>query len=142
VSELDALYLSLLRYGLLLIREALWRGNAEWAKAETEHLHEIPTLIGSANVHRHLDYLQRMRVVYLEFVQSADLSDLNTRVESYYRPVWKQMADFLCRHAEEAKRRGLSEYTPLPSSRAEASGTEAPGAECPQNEIGRGPLPP
>ena len=114
MSELDGLYLSLLRYGLLLIRDAAWLGNAEWAKAEAEHLHEIPTLIGEDNVHRHLDYLRRKRLVYLEFVESANLPDLNTGVDTYYRPVWRQMAALLVRHGEEAKRRGLSEYAPIP----------------------------
>jgi hypothetical protein len=114
VSELDALYLELLRYGLLLLRDAVWLGDVEWAKAETQHLHEIPTLIGDDNVHRHVDYMQRIRVDYVKFVKGSDRPELNTGVATYYYPVWRQMTALMCRHAEEAKRRGLSEYTPFP----------------------------
>ncbi|SFI18418.1 hypothetical protein [Planctomicrobium piriforme] len=53
LSELDALYIELLRRGLPALQLAVYSGNDAWMKAEIEFLHNVPSLIGEDNLHRH-----------------------------------------------------------------------------------------
>jgi hypothetical protein len=57
----DRAYLDILRHGLVLLRNFACGGRLEFCPVEAEHLHEIPTLIGEANEHRHAYYLRGRR---------------------------------------------------------------------------------
>jgi hypothetical protein len=58
----DRAYLDLLHQGLVFLR-ATRCGRLEIAAMEAEHLHEVPTLIGSAGEGRRLYYLRGTRAL-------------------------------------------------------------------------------
>jgi hypothetical protein len=95
MKELDPLYLKILSHGLSAIRDALHGGNLEWCKHETEHLHNMPSLIGDENKHRHLQYLSSERTMYLEWVLSVKDKYLLEYVWMSYAPCWDQMCKIL-----------------------------------------------
>ncbi|TWT47211.1 hypothetical protein Pla111_08230 [Botrimarina hoheduenensis] len=49
----DRIYIELLRNGLLVLRQAIEHRDFDWAFAEVEFLHNLPTLIGELNEERH-----------------------------------------------------------------------------------------
>src|SRR5436309_2356627 len=95
MKELDPLYLSLLHWGLISVRNASYAGDINWCRAEAEHLHEIPTLIGDENIFRHFDYARRMRRIFLSWLEQANNPELKKFVDDLYCPIWKKMADIL-----------------------------------------------
>jgi hypothetical protein len=46
MTERDAIYLQILRHGLLRIRDSAALGHLEYCAVESEHLHNIPSPIG------------------------------------------------------------------------------------------------
>ena len=50
MKALDDLYCRLLTVGFIALREAAHASNDEWLKAEIELLHNVPSLVGEANV--------------------------------------------------------------------------------------------
>ena len=68
MTERDAIYLQILHFGLLRIRDLSALGNIEYCAIESEHLHNIPSLVGETNDERHKFYFQKERPYYLERV--------------------------------------------------------------------------
>lgn len=91
MQQLDKDYLYVLKYGLYRARDAAYEPSNERVIRETEHIHEIPTLIGDDNIHRHLDYLIRMRGMYLEWYREHR-PDLLAGVQAIFAPAWTRMA--------------------------------------------------
>jgi hypothetical protein len=91
MNERDNIYLQILKYGLISLRNATLRGDIEYCKAEAEHLHNLPTLIGESNEARHEYYFDGERVSYLEKVKpsSPDMRFILGR----YSELWPQLAD-------------------------------------------------
>ncbi len=89
----DEAYLSILARGIVEIRNLLYGSSprpfthefdrvvlhGELAAIEAEHLHNIPTLIGEENKHRHAYYLDAERGLY-----EARLKELGEPGEEYW----------------------------------------------------------
>jgi len=101
MERLDPDYLYILKYGLLRARDAAYEATIDRVRVETEHLHEIPTLIGDANLYRHYDYLVRMRVQYLDWYR-AHRPEMLEEVQHRFGAVWQRMADELVKAKREA----------------------------------------
>jgi hypothetical protein len=54
-SQRDSVYLHILHFGLLRLRDAAGAGYAEYCRVEADHLHNLPSLIGEQSESRH-DY--------------------------------------------------------------------------------------
>jgi hypothetical protein len=67
----DQAYLEILGFGLHRIRENAALGHIEYCTIESEHLHNIPSLIGETNEQRHQYYIQQERDYYLQRVDRA-----------------------------------------------------------------------
>lgn len=72
MEELNHIYKTVLTLGLLEIRNAALSGDATRCHFEAEHLHNLPSLIGEENIERHLYYLNKERVRYVEACQAHD----------------------------------------------------------------------
>jgi hypothetical protein len=62
----DQAYIEILHFGLLRIRDNATLGNIEYCAIESEHLHNIPSLIGEVNEKRHEYYFEQERDYYLQ----------------------------------------------------------------------------
>ena len=62
----DQAYLDILGFGLLRIREAAGQGLIAYCAIESEHLHNIPSLVGESNELRHKYYFEQERDYYLQ----------------------------------------------------------------------------
>lgn len=91
MNELDKVYLLLLYSGLVAIRNAAERGDLEHCRIESEHLHEIPSLIGELNMYRHMCYATQARVSYLRWAAQTDRESVRELVTYFYAGPWKQL---------------------------------------------------
>lgn len=66
MTERDSIYRQLLEHGLLRLRDSAVLGYLQYCAVEAEHLHNIPSLIGETNEHRHRYYFDQERDYYLE----------------------------------------------------------------------------
>ncbi|MEZ6060868.1 MAG: hypothetical protein R3C19_10925 [Planctomycetaceae bacterium] len=73
MNEIDAMYVALFTRGMTALGLAIKGDNLQWAKAEYEFLHNIPSLISEPNHHRHQYFWQEERVTYLEWVENRGL---------------------------------------------------------------------
>ena len=98
MEELDPYYLELLRRGLIVLRNAIYAKDHDWAKLEVEALHNLPGLIGWKNLEQHRWYWFVERELYLERVVTLkhDESILEpdeavSDMQAYYMPIWEEM---------------------------------------------------
>lgn len=101
MNELDVLYLRILHHGLRILRDSASVGDLERLAVESEHLHNLPSLIGESNIHRHLYYANRERVAYLQWVNSCHRAEVVEFVESFYVPSWNELALLLAARSED-----------------------------------------
>ena len=66
MTERDAIYVQILHHGLLRIRDSAALGHLQYCAIESEHLHNIPSLVGETNEKRHEHYFDKERNYYLE----------------------------------------------------------------------------
>ncbi len=89
-DEIDSIYKLILSVGLTHLRDLCLRGLAAEAAVETEHLHNIPSLIGELNIERHKYYWFSERKRYLD-----SLSLLNNEpfafIVKIYRVQWGKL---------------------------------------------------
>jgi len=71
MTERDAIYVQILHHGLLRIRDSAALGHIQYCAIESEHLHNIPSLIGETNEERHLYYFSQERTHYIEHVDRS-----------------------------------------------------------------------
>ena len=95
MTQLDDMYLSILKSGIVAIRNSLSVGDAEWAQLEAEHLHEIPSLIADANNNRHHYYLNQTVALYLEAIKKRNRMDIARHAHAAYFAVWDRMREML-----------------------------------------------
>ena len=88
----DRAYLDLLHHGLVLLRNFAHNGRVDLCRIEAEHLHEIPTLIGEVNEHRHLYYLRGTRGLYLQQLRELGAADYLEQVGIWYARAWQVLA--------------------------------------------------
>jgi hypothetical protein len=103
MTELDNLYLAILRCGLAAIRNASNNGDIAYCKAESEHLHEMPSLIGEGNMVRHHYYATKQRAAYLEWIAKHGRDDVRAFVDMWYASAWKKMDALLGLHAPNSE---------------------------------------
>ncbi len=90
----DRAYLDLLHFGLVQLRNFAGNGRRlEFCPIEAEHLHEIPTLIGDDNEHRHLHYLRGTRELYLQQLRVLGDALYLEGVSIWYTGPWRVLAD-------------------------------------------------
>jgi hypothetical protein len=58
VEKLESHYGKLLAAGFLVLRQAVHADDLEWAEAELELLHNIPSLLCEPNLERHRTYYE------------------------------------------------------------------------------------
>ena len=64
MTERDKAYLAILCFGLQRIRDAAEQGYTAYCAVEADHLHNIPSLIGEKNEHRHTYYIEKEKELY------------------------------------------------------------------------------
>jgi hypothetical protein len=89
----DRAYLDLLHRGLVMLRNYSRGDRIDLCRIEAEHLHEIPTLIGEANEHRHTYYLHGTRSLYLQQLRELDDAEYLEQVTIWYAGPWRVQAD-------------------------------------------------
>jgi hypothetical protein len=91
--ERDQIYVQILHFGLLRLRDAACGGHVQYCAIEAEHLHNIPSLIDESNELRHQSYFEKERSYYLERVdRSIPGVDFTLR---RYEELWQQLAELI-----------------------------------------------
>jgi hypothetical protein len=103
MNELTPLYAKLLQYGLLSIREALSSNDIEWAKAQAELLHNIPSLLDESNVKRHAYFWFSEREAYIDWVNASSHEQARKRMKMFYEPIWQEMEPILTELSSAAR---------------------------------------
>lgn len=91
LSDIDTLYGHVLTAGFISLREALDVGDLEWAKAETELLHNVPSLIGDRNWGRHDYFMDKERAVYIAWASASGRENVKARMRTFYYPFWSEL---------------------------------------------------
>ena len=89
----DRAYLELLHHGLVLLRKFSHSGRVELWRVEAEHLHEVPTLVGESNEHRHTYYLHGTRGHYLQQLREIGDEAYLEQVAIWYTGPWQVLAE-------------------------------------------------
>lgn len=95
MEQLDELYRQLLNAGFLVLRQAIDARDWSWVHAETELLHNVPSLIGETNPHRHRYFWHAERTHYIQWASMPGHSVPCSRMKTYYEPVWREMEPVL-----------------------------------------------
>lgn len=88
MNLLDSAYRDLLTFGLLRIRDLCDQGNSAEARIEAEHIHNVPSLIGEGNKHRHAYYLEKERFLYMQSLKDLGGASPFAYLEARYMPIW------------------------------------------------------
>ena len=91
MRELNSLYSKVLHFGLLFVREAIRLKDYEWAEAEVEFLHNIPSLLDEPTVERHRYFWLTERDSYIQWVNASGREKTQSRMRTYYEPLWLEM---------------------------------------------------
>jgi hypothetical protein len=108
VDLLDPLYWTILERGIVGIRDASDQGDLSRCRAEAEHIHNILSLIGEPDIHRHLHYATHERETYVEWVLSTDRKELRNHARLAFGRVWQQM-DVVLAITAQGWQQGLEE---------------------------------
>lgn len=88
MDELDQMYSQILKYGLLILRDAIASDDRDWALAEVELLHTIPTLLGRSEPEGHRYFWDGTRELYLEWLASSQNNEAQSKARTYYLPLF------------------------------------------------------
>jgi hypothetical protein len=91
MGELEVLYAQMLTVGFVVMRQAVESANRDWIDAELELLHNVPSLMGERNVHRHRYFWLQERPHYIEWVSAPGREPAKSRMLTYYKPIWDEM---------------------------------------------------
>jgi hypothetical protein len=93
LTRRDEIYLEMLEHALPAIRNMAQAGFLAYCAIETDHIHNLPSLIGETNEHRHAYYLRAERNLYLERVDRTipGVSFLLAR----YAEAWSELETLL-----------------------------------------------
>lgn len=95
---LDDFYRQILCFGLYKVRDAIHSKQFEWAEAHAEMLHNIPSLIGEKNVHRHWYYWTTERESYTDWTSGRGRSEARSHMRIFYEPIWNEMSSVIAKH--------------------------------------------
>lgn len=85
-------YLDVLHIGLIMVRNFAHDGQLDVCRIEADHLHNIPTLIGESNEHRHVYYILQERGLYLQRLRELGATEYLEQVLSWYSEPWSVLA--------------------------------------------------
>ena len=92
----DEVYLRILTLGLLALRDrAPQFKSPKLVQAESDHLHNIPSLIGEENIQRHIFYYNSERTLYVERLKKLNLPEYSEHQLSSYVGLWNQLLEHL-----------------------------------------------
>jgi hypothetical protein len=91
MNDLDTLYARLLHFGFIFLQQAAAQRDHAWLEAQLEMLHNIPSLIGETNAHRHEYYWRQERQAFIDWVSVPGREAAKSRMLTYYEPVWREM---------------------------------------------------
>ena len=91
MTQLDTYYTRLLESGFVVLRQAVESGDPSWIDAELQLLHNVPSLIGDANVKRHRYFWDKERSRYIQWTTEAGRDQARSRMRTYYGPIWDEM---------------------------------------------------
>jgi hypothetical protein len=89
MTERDQIYVEILHAGLIALKNASYGGDVEYWKVESDHLHNLPSLIGESNELRHDYYFDKERTLYLERVAACNRNSAHPLAR--YRELWLQL---------------------------------------------------
>lgn len=95
MEELNTFYCQLLHLGFIVLRQAVHSGDSEWIRAEIDLLHNLPSLIGESNLERHRYFWFAERDLYIKRISALGRDDANSRMRTYYEPIWLEMEPVL-----------------------------------------------
>jgi hypothetical protein len=98
MNELDQLYIAVMYRGLISLRNASSVGDLELCTAESEYLHEIPSLIGETNIYRHIYQATKARSAFLEWAEQHGRNDVLEFMNAWFASEWKQIDRILGIH--------------------------------------------
>ena len=87
---MDEIYLEILRKGMPLLQMAITSRNEAWMDAEIDMLHNIPSLIGESNLHRHEYYWTAERIAYIDAILKIG-GDPVEYMQLCYDPLWVRL---------------------------------------------------
>ncbi len=91
MCELDRLYIAILHQGLISIRNASNNGDLNLCQAESEYLHEVPSLIGETNMRRHIYQAAKVRPAFLKWANDNRREDILEFVKTWFAAEWKRI---------------------------------------------------
>jgi hypothetical protein len=103
MEELTRYYCELLQLGFIVMRQAIDSEDMDWLSVELEMLHNIPSLIGEANLKRHCYYWTKERRNYLDWVSRPGHEFAHSRSKTYYVPIWEEMRPIIENIVESLK---------------------------------------
>ena len=95
MNRLNALYSRLLGFGFLALREANDLRDYDWASAEIEMLHNVPSLLDETNLNRHRYFWVAERSTYIEWANTSGRDRVQWRMRVFYEPLWREMEPIL-----------------------------------------------
>ncbi len=95
MNELDDHYKMLLNVGFIVLREASQYQSPGWVEAEIEMLHNVPSLIGETNLHRHRYYWDKERIAYIDWITKFGSAHAKSRMAVFYEPIWDSIGKLL-----------------------------------------------
>src|SRR5487761_1497469 len=95
MDRLNELYGRLLAAGFIVLRQAVRSKDLEWAEAEFELLHNVPSLLNESNLERHRYFWFTEREHYIQWVSAPGREKQKSRMKTYYEPVWREMKPVL-----------------------------------------------
>ena len=85
-------YLDLLHFGLVWVRDLAYEGQVELCLIEADHLHNIPSLVGETNEHRHVYYIVEERGLYLNRLRELGATERLQQSSTFYSGPWRVLA--------------------------------------------------
>ena len=85
-------YLDLLDHGLVMVRNFAYGGQLDLCRIEADHLHNIPSLLGESNEHRHVYYIVQERGLYLQRLRELGATEYLETVSIWYSEPWRVLA--------------------------------------------------
>lgn len=95
MNKLRSCYLEMLNLGMIILREAIDHGDLEWAAAEVELLHNVPSLIDEERIGPHQYFWNGTRGHYIEWSSQPGRGHARRKMDTYYQPLWSEMEPIL-----------------------------------------------
>ena len=95
MANRNDVYLQILHFGLIAIRDAAHSGKSKYCEIEADHLHNIPSLIDEQNENRHDYYFGAERNLYAERLAQLAESELPGEAHKFalqrYKDLWAEL---------------------------------------------------